>query len=72
MNKSKKELIQENADLMRIIAFYLDDDVLIEDRANILEKIKRQKKINKILCMICYVIITLLLCLSSFILGLGV
>lgn len=72
MNKSKKELIQENTDLMRIIAFYLDDDVLIEDRANILEKIKRQKKINKILCMICYVIITLLLCLSSFILGLGV
>lgn len=72
MNKSKKELNQENADLMRIIAFYLDDDVLIEDRANILEKIKRQKKINKILCMICYVIITLLLCLSSFILGLGV
>lgn len=70
MNKTKKELMGDMDDLMRIIAFYIDDDILINGKEEILEKIKKQNKRNKILCIICYLLTIILLCGSFYLLGL--
>ena len=61
MNKTKKELMGDIDDLMRIIAFYIDEDILINGKEEILEKIKKQKKRNQILCAICYLLTIILL-----------
>ena len=71
MNKTKKELIGDIDDLMRIIAFYIDEDILIQGKDELVAKIKRQKKTNKRLCIICYIATTLLLCGTCYLLGLG-
>lgn len=71
MNKTKKELMKDIDDLMRIIAFYIDKEVLIQGKDELVAKIKRQKKINKRLYIICYIAITLLLCGTCYLLGLG-
>ena len=70
MNKTKKELMGDIDDLMRIIAFYIDEDILINGKEEILEKIKRQRKRNKILCTVCYLLTIILLCGSCYLLGL--
>lgn len=70
MNKTKKELMGDIDDLMRIIAFYIDEDILINGKEEILEKIKRQRKRNKILCIVCYLLTIILLCGSCYLLGL--
>ncbi len=71
MNKTKKELIGDLDDLMRIIAFYIDEDILIHGKQETLAKIKKQKKANKRLTMILYLISMLLLCGSCYLLGLS-
>lgn len=71
VNKSKKELVQEIDNLMRIISFYIDADILIEGQQKILEKIERKTKINKILCKVIYILATILLCVSFYLLGLS-
>ena len=42
MNKTKKELMGDIDDLMRIIAFYIDEDILIQGKDELVAKIKRQ------------------------------
>jgi hypothetical protein len=71
MNKSKKELVQEIDNLIRIIAFYIDEDILIEGQEKVLEKIKRKTKINNRLCKVIYILATILLCVSFYLLGLS-
>lgn len=71
MNKTKKELIGDLDDLMRIIAFYIDEDILIHGKQEILAKIKKQKKMNKILCTILYTLTVLLLCGACYLMGLS-
>lgn len=71
MNKTKKELIRDLDDLMRIIAFYIDEDILINGKQETLAKIKKQKKLNKRLCMALYLISMLLLCSGCYLLGLS-
>ena len=71
MNKTKKELMGDLDDLMRIIAFYIDEDILIHGKQETLAKIKRQKKINKRLCFAIYIISALLLCIACYLLGLS-
>ncbi len=71
VNKSKKELVQEIDNLMRIISFYIDADILIEGQQKILEKIKRKTKINNILCKVIYILAAILLCVSFYLLGLS-
>jgi len=70
MNKTKKELVGDIDDLMRIIAFYIDEDILINGKEEILERIKKQKKRNKILCIICQLLTIALLCGGCYLLGL--
>lgn len=69
MNKTKKELIRDLDDLMRIIAFYIDEDILINGKEEVLNKIKKQKEINNRLKMLLYIVSTLFLCGASFLLG---
>ena len=71
MNKSKKELIQEIDNLMRIIAFYIDEDILIEGHEVVLKKIKKRAKLNNMLCRTIYILATLLLCVAFYLIGLG-
>lgn len=71
MNKTKKELIGDLDDLMRIIAFYIDEDILVHGKQETLAKIKKQKRINKRLCMTLYIISVLLLCGACYLLGLS-
>ena len=56
---------------MRIIAFYIDEDILIEGQEKVLEKIKRKTKINNRLCKVIYILATILLCVSFYLLGLS-
>lgn len=71
VNKSKKELIQEIDNLMRIIAFYIDEDILIEGHEVILAKIQKRAKKNNILCKVIYILVTILLCVAFYLIGLG-
>lgn len=71
MNKSKKELVQEIDNLMRIIAFYIDEDILIEGHEVVLKKMKKRAKLNNILCRTIYILATLLLCVAFYLIGLG-
>lgn len=71
VNKSKKELVQEIDNLMRIIAFYIDEDILIEGQEVVLKKIKKRAKLNNILCRAFYILATLLLCVAFYLIGLG-
>ena len=71
MNKSKKELVQEIDNLMRIIAFYIDEDILIEGHEVVLKKIKKRAKLNNMLCRTIYILATLLLCVAFYLIGLG-
>lgn len=71
MNKTKKELMGDIDDLMRIIAFYIDEDILIQGKDELVAKIKRQKKINKRLCIICNIVTLILLCGACYLLGLS-
>ena len=71
MNKTKKELLQEIDDLMRIIAFYIDEDILIEGHEVVLKKIKKRAKLNNMLCRTIYILATLLLCVAFYLIGLG-
>lgn len=71
MNKTKKELIGDLDDLMRIITFYIDEDILIKGKEEILSKIKKHKKINKTLSLILYIISMLLLCATCYLVGLS-
>ena len=71
VNKSKKELIQEIDNLMRIIAFYIDEDILIEGHEVILVKLQQRAKINNILCRAIYILATILLCVAFYLIGLG-
>lgn len=63
--------MQEIDNLMRIISFYIDADILIEGQQKILEKIKRKTKINNILCKVIYILAAILLCVSFYLLGLS-
>jgi len=63
--------VQEIDNLMRIISFYIDADILIEGQQKILEKIKRKTKINNILCKVIYILAAILLCVSFYLLGLS-
>lgn len=71
MNKTKKELMRDLDDLMRIIAFYIDEDILIQGKEETLAKIKEQKKANKRLCMILYIISVLFICGGCYLIGLS-
>ena len=71
VNKTKKELVQEIDNLMRIIAFYIDEDILIEGHETILIKIQKRAKLNNILCKSIYILSTLLLCVAFYLLGLS-
>ena len=69
MNKTKKELIRDLDDLMRIIAFYIDEDIIINGKEEILKKIKKQKALNDKLRILLYIVSTSFLCGASFLLG---
>lgn len=71
VNKTKKELVQEIDNLMRIIAFYIDEDILIEGHEVILAKIQKRAKKNSILCKAIYILAAILLCVSFYLLGLS-
>lgn len=71
MNKTKKELLQEIDDLMRIIAFYIDGDILIDGHEVVLKKIKKRAKLNNMLCRTIYILASLLLCVAFYLIGLG-
>lgn len=71
VNRTKKELVQEIDNLMRIIAFYIDEDILIEGHEVILAKIQKRVKKNNILCKVIYILATILLCVSFYLLGLS-
>lgn len=69
MNKTKKELIRDLDDLMRIIAFYIDEDILINGKEEVLKRIKKQKATNDKLKILLYILSTLFLCGASFLFG---
>lgn len=69
--KTKKELNTEIEKYKECISFYFGEECLEMSIDEIYEKLKKQKSLNKKICIICYLLTTLLLCLSCFLLGLG-
>lgn len=64
---TKKELIEENKQLKEIIDFYFGTrELKLED---LIDKIKKQKKLNETITKILLIISILILCSSFYILG---
>lgn len=64
---TKKELINENKQLKDIIDFYFGTrELQLEE---LIEKIKKQKKLNETITKILLIVSILILCLAFYILG---
>jgi len=69
--KTKKDLKVEIEKYKECISFYFGEECIEMSIEELYEKLKKQKSFNKKVCIICYLLSTLLLCLSCFLFGLG-
>ncbi len=71
MAKTKNDLNNELEKYKECIGFYFGEESMKMSIDELYKKLKKQKLLNKKICIICYLLSTLLLCMSCFLLGLS-